>query len=94
MNEAKLTHQGCDGEAARACTSHRRLPAAAISHKLRELQLVHQPQWEPNLNARTLMHGAWGTSRKSCRHVRAYRAMRSLASLRYGRTSPMTGMQE
>ena len=37
------------------------------------------------------MHGAWGTSRRSCRCVYAYRAMMSLASLKCGGMTLPTG---
>ena len=52
-----------------------------LRFRIKDLQLINQLQWEPNSNACTLMHGAWGTSKKSYRHVRAYRAL-------------TTGMQE
>jgi len=53
-----------------------------------ELQLVSQPQWEPNSNA----CGGWGTNRRNCRCVQAYRSMMSLASLRHGGMILTTGM--
>ena len=56
-----------------------------VKYRIRELQLLYQPQWEPSSNACTLMHRAQGgKNKKSYRHAHAYRAMMSLAPLRCG----------
>ena len=60
----------------------------------RELQLVNVPPWEPNSNACTRMHRAWGRRHKCGRCVCAYRALMSLASLGSDGRADMAGMQE
>ena len=69
-----------------------RLVRRYLRCRIRELQLVNQPQWEPNSNASILMHGAWGTCKNSCKHVHAYRAVTPLVSLRHDVMALMTGM--
>lgn len=63
-----------------------------LRFRIRELQLVNQPLWEPNSNDCTLMHRAWGTSKKSYGRAHAYKALMSLATLRRGEISLRTGM--